>query len=53
MNLQIDDGLWYTGAMESVTGGLEEAVLMGKRVAEELRATWTGANMNIRGTKWV
>lgn len=46
---KIDDGLWYTGGIEGIWGGVEAAMSMGKRVAEELRYNWSG-QMPMRGT---
>lgn len=49
MNIELDDGLWYTAGIEGVWGGLESAVTVGKRVAEELRVKWAGRRI-MRGT---
>ena len=49
MEINLDDGLWYTAGIESIWGGLEGAVTMGKRVAEELRVKWAGRRI-MRGT---
>lgn len=49
MNIALDDGLWYTAGIEGVWGGLEAAVTMGKKVAEELRTKWAGGRI-MRGT---
>ncbi|KAF8462004.1 hypothetical protein BDZ91DRAFT_828907 [Kalaharituber pfeilii] len=40
MRIKLDDGLWYTAGMEGVWDGLEGAVVMGKRVAEEIASGW-------------
>ena len=49
MKISLDDGLWYTGGIEGVWGGLEAAVTIGKKVAEELRMKWAGGPI-MRGT---
>ena len=49
LKIDLDDGLWYTAEIEGVWGGLEAAVTMGKRVAEELRKKWAGRRV-MRGT---
>jgi len=48
-SVKVDDGLWYPGAMEGLWGGVEAAISMGKRVAEEIHHTYSG-QMPLRGT---
>ena len=43
--VDIDQGLWYTGGLEGVWGGVEAAVTMGKRVADEVGNKWRLNNM--------
>ncbi|KAF8426771.1 hypothetical protein EV426DRAFT_641143 [Tirmania nivea] len=47
--IKVDDGLWYTGSMEGVWGGVEAAISMGKRAAGEISHNWYG-KMPLRGT---
>jgi len=49
MKIKLDDGLWYTAGVEGSWGGLEAAVTMGKRVAAEIHAKWSGRQI-MRGT---
>ncbi|KAF8468202.1 hypothetical protein BDZ91DRAFT_762222 [Kalaharituber pfeilii] len=51
LGIKVDDGLWYTGSMEGKWGGLEAAVVMGKRVAEDIVDGWRVGKLGVKTAK--